>query len=88
MKQTNSKIRLTVVRAVVALVMCSALFTRCANTSTPLGGPKDSLPPVVTSMLPLQGHTNFKVLGLLFVELCTNDCQIRIFALEQSSDTI
>ena len=59
MKQTNKKIRLNVARAAAALIMCSGLFSRCAHTSTPLGGPKDSLPPVVTSMLPLQGQTNF-----------------------------
>ncbi|MBP3426396.1 MAG: Ig-like domain-containing protein [Rikenellaceae bacterium] len=61
MKQNteSSKIRLNLARAVAALTICSGLFSRCANTTTPLGGPTDSLPPVVTSMLPLQGQTKF-----------------------------
>ena len=60
MKQNKTtKIRMAVVRAAAALFVCSGLFSRCANTTTPLGGPKDSLPPVITSMLPLQGQTKF-----------------------------
>ncbi len=46
-------------RIACALFFCSGLLWRCANTTTPLGGPKDTLPPNVVSMAPVQGLTNF-----------------------------
>ena len=48
-----------VARTVCVLFLCSGLFWRCANTTTPLGGPRDSLPPVITLMEPAQGQTSF-----------------------------
>lgn len=41
-------------------MFCSALLWRCANTTAPQGGPRDSLPPLVTSMNPAIGQTSFK----------------------------
>lgn len=48
------------------LFLCGALtavlvsmFVRCANTMTPQGGPRDTLPPVITVMTPGNYQTNF-----------------------------
>jgi hypothetical protein len=43
--------------AVVA-IFCSGFFVRCASRLTPQGGPKDSLPPVVTAAIPAMGTRN------------------------------
>lgn len=47
--------------AVIAMsVFCIAgMFTRCASTAAPLGGPKDSLPPLVVRMVPEDMTTDF-----------------------------
>lgn len=44
----------------VAFVLGSMMFSpSCANTTTPpSGGPKDTIPPVITKMFPLPGTTN------------------------------
>lgn len=44
----------------VAFILGMAIFSHsCANTTTPpTGGPKDTIPPVIVKMEPLQGTTN------------------------------
>ena len=44
----------------VAIVLGSMIFSHsCANTTTPpTGGPKDTIPPVITKMYPLSGAVN------------------------------
>ena len=42
-----------------ALFCVLGMFPRCANTAAPLGGPKDSLPPVVVRMTPEDRTVNF-----------------------------
>jgi len=43
----------------VTLAMVSAFSHSCANTTTPpSGGPKDTIPPVIEKVFPLQGSTN------------------------------
>lgn len=46
-------------RAGVLLMFASAFMWRCANISSPQGGPKDSLPPIIVSATPGFGTTNF-----------------------------
>jgi hypothetical protein len=41
-----------------AAILSMAAFLRCANQVAPQGGPRDSLPPVVTSMSPEAGRRN------------------------------
>lgn len=38
--------------AVIVLLFAAALFTKCASTMTPTGGPKDTIPPVIVLMNP------------------------------------
>lgn len=47
----------------VALILISMMFSHsCANTTTPpSGGPKDSIPPVITELMPLPGAVNVPV---------------------------
>ena len=47
----------------VALILGTLLFTdSCANTTTPpSGGPKDTIPPVITELFPLPGATGVPV---------------------------
>lgn len=47
----------------VALVLGMTMFSpSCANTTTPpSGGPKDTIPPVITKLYPLEGQTNVSV---------------------------
>ena len=47
-------------RAALAVFFCTALLWRCATIMTPTGGPKDTLPPVITLMTPDNFTTNFK----------------------------
>lgn len=47
--------------ALVAAVVSMAAFVRCANQVAPQGGPKDSLPPVVTSYNPAAGQRNASI---------------------------
>lgn len=42
-----------------ALLFAGAFFTRCASVGTPTGGPKDSLPPVITGLTPDDHTTRF-----------------------------
>ena len=50
-------------RAVVALILVGGIFSRCANTMTPQGGPKDTIPPVIVKMTPDNFVTNAKTIG-------------------------
>ena len=52
-------ILLSIARVVCVAFFCSGLLWRCANTTTPLGGPKDTLPPNIVMMTPEQGTRNF-----------------------------
>ena len=49
-----------IVRTTVALILVGGIFSRCANTMTPQGGPKDTIPPVIVKMNPDNFTTNFK----------------------------
>ena len=49
-----------VVRTAIALILVGGIFSRCANTMTPQGGPKDTIPPVIVKMNPDNFTTNFK----------------------------
>lgn len=44
----------------VLLLFAGAFLSRCASIGTPTGGPKDSLPPVVTALTPADYTTHFK----------------------------
>lgn len=46
--------------AVVGLACLVCMFSRCANTAAPTGGPKDTLPPMVLRMSPADMTTGFK----------------------------
>ncbi len=46
-------------RAALALLFCTAFLWRCATIMTPTGGPKDTLPPVITAMTPDNFTTDF-----------------------------
>ena len=50
-------------RTAVALMFVVGLFSRCANTMTPQGGPKDTIPPVIVKMTPDNFMTNCKTTG-------------------------
>ena len=45
-------------RLFVALLFVSAFLSRCASMMTPTGGPRDSLPPVIVTMIPDNFLTN------------------------------
>jgi len=47
-------------RAALLLFFCTAFLWRCATIMTPTGGPKDTLPPVITTMTPDNFATGFK----------------------------
>ncbi len=51
------------VRTMVALILVGGIFSRCANTMTPQGGPKDTIPPVIVEMNPDNFATNVKTIG-------------------------
>lgn len=44
---------------VLAMLFCPVFLWRCATIMTPTGGPKDTLPPVITVMTPDNFTTNF-----------------------------
>ena len=48
-----------ILKAAVTLLFLGAFLTRCANIMTPDGGPKDTLPPVITVITPGNFATNF-----------------------------
>lgn len=45
------------------LLFVGSLFTKCASTMTPTGGPKDTLPPVIVTMEPDNFSTGFRTLN-------------------------
>ena len=47
----------------VAVILCTMIFSHsCANTTTPpSGGPKDTIPPVITEIYPALGEVNIPV---------------------------
>ncbi len=49
-----------ILKTAVILLFMGAFLTRCANIMSPDGGPKDSLPPVITHLMPNNFTTNFK----------------------------
>lgn len=55
---------------VILLFICLFLFVKCANKSSPTGGPKDETPPTLVSSIPITGTTNFtsKIIELEFDE--------------------
>ncbi|MBO7285244.1 MAG: Ig-like domain-containing protein, partial [Alistipes sp.] len=48
--------------AIIVLLFGAALFTKCASTMVPTGGPKDTIPPVIMHMLPDNFTTNVDTL--------------------------
>ena len=50
--------RMTFLRLAVCLLFVSAFLSRCASMMTPTGGPRDSLPPVIVTMVPDNFTTN------------------------------
>ena len=54
---------LRLLRPVVALLFVSAFLSRCASMMTPTGGPRDTLPPVITMMTPDNFTTNRPTVG-------------------------
>ena len=61
--QAIKKRYVATLRAVVALILVGGIFSRCANTMTPQGGPKDTIPPVIVKMTPDNFATNVKTIG-------------------------
>ena len=49
-----------ILKAAVTLLFLGAFLTRCANIMSPDGGPKDTLPPVITAINLGIFATNFK----------------------------
>ena len=49
-----------ILKTAVTLLFLGAFLTRCANIMSPDGGPKDTLPPVITAITPSNFATNFK----------------------------
>ncbi len=62
MNNRNYKGVHTALSLLVALLFLSALFTRCANIVSPSGGPKDTLPPLIVTMVPENFTTNIDTL--------------------------
>lgn len=60
-KQLKNSIT-TTLSAVIVLLFAAALFTKCASTMTPTGGPKDTLPPIIIAMEPDNYTTNIDTL--------------------------
>ncbi|MBR2429430.1 MAG: Ig-like domain-containing protein [Alistipes sp.] len=52
----------TALSAVIVLLFVVAIFTKCASTMTPTGGPKDTIPPVIVYMNPDNFTTNIDTL--------------------------
>ena len=62
-RQNNIARRVMVaISTVIVLLFTAAIFTKCASTMTPTGGPKDTLPPVIINMVPDNFTTNFDTL--------------------------
>ena len=60
LKENNKNIRIKLGAWCVVLLFCVVSFSDCAQQTTPKGGPKDSLPPVVVGAVPEYKTTNFK----------------------------
>ncbi|WP_308501187.1 Ig-like domain-containing protein [uncultured Alistipes sp.] len=58
MKERAMRHKMNFLRLVVSLLFVSAFLSRCASMMTPTGGPRDSLPPVIVTMLPDNFSTN------------------------------
>ena len=56
----NKKISLPYNFLFLIIILISLSFSRCANMQTPMGGPKDSIPPIVLSESPKNYTRNFK----------------------------
>ncbi len=52
----------TTLSAIIVALFLVAIFTKCASTLTPTGGPKDTLPPVIVIMEPDNFTTNIDTL--------------------------
>ena len=48
-----------ILKLAVTLLFLGAFLTRCASIMSPEGGPKDTLPPVITNITPGNFKTNF-----------------------------
>ncbi len=55
----NRKIKGIIPLTMTVAATCALIFSHsCANTTTPpSGGPKDTIPPVITKLFPLPGDT-------------------------------
>lgn len=63
MKRNTTSQRITsALSAFIILLFGAALFTKCASTMTPTGGPKDTIPPVIVYMNPDNFSTNIDTL--------------------------
>lgn len=61
-KRTKSGGITSLLSATIVLLFAAALFTKCASTMTPTGGPKDTIPPVIVYMNPDNFTTNVDTL--------------------------
>ena len=63
-KRENSIMRsiTRLISVAIVLLFGGALFTKCASTMTPTGGPKDTIPPVIVFMEPNNFTTNIDTL--------------------------
>ena len=61
------------VSVAIVLLFGGALFTKCASTMTPTGGPKDTLPPVIILMEPNNFSTNIDTLHPPKIEIGFNE---------------
>ena len=61
-KRTTSRSITSSLSAIIVLLFGAALFTKCASTMTPTGGPKDTIPPVIVHMNPDNFTTNVDTL--------------------------
>ena len=57
---SNTRFKCLAACCMAALPLFTMLFTGCANIQSPMGGPKDTLPPVLLKAEPLENTTNFK----------------------------
>ena len=56
--------RLIAALLIISTALCCALSHSCANTkASPMGGPKDTIPPVLKAVTPVAGDTAFPLTG-------------------------
>ena len=60
--KTKSRGITSLLSAAIVLLFTAALFTKCASTMIPTGGPKDTIPPVIVYMNPNNFSTNIDTL--------------------------